>query len=78
MTTLLEKHERLSLELDEIVRRIQIGLLQDQSNYSDGQEPTIKIESEIDNKKSDDEMHQFIESVETENLVDNFSQAPQQ
>ncbi len=61
-----------------MVREIQIGLLQDQRLYSDGQEPTINIDSEIDNKKSDDEMHQFIESIETENFVDDLSQAQQQ
>ena len=81
-TTLLEKHERLSLELDEILRQIQIGLLQDQSNYSDRQEPTLgptnNIESKLDNRKSDDEMHHFLESVETESFVDDLSQAQQQ
>ena len=33
-------------------------------------EPTNNIEAKIDNKKSDDQMHQFIESVETEDYVD--------
>jgi hypothetical protein len=61
-----------------LVREIQIGLLQDQGLYSDRQEPEINIKSEIDNKKSDDEMHQFIESVETEIFVDDVSQAQQQ
>jgi hypothetical protein len=45
---------------------------QDANSFDDQQEPTINIESEIDNKKSDDEMHQVIESVETENFVDDF------
>ena len=67
-----------SAEDDWLVREIQIGLLQDQSLYSDRQEPAINIDSEIDNKKSDDEMHQFIESIETENFVDDLSQAQQQ
>lgn len=40
--------------------------------------PPINIESEIDNKKSDDEMHQFIESVETENYANDLSQVQQQ
>jgi hypothetical protein len=41
---------------------------EDADSSEDRQEPTIKIKSKIDNKKSDDEMHQFITSVETENL----------
>ena len=41
-------------------------------------ESTINIKSEIDNKKSDDEMHQFIESVETEiYAADDLLQEPQ-
>ena len=57
----------------------------DQDDSMDGQEPTminseptINIESEIDNKKSDEQMHQIIESIETENYVDNLLQVQQQ
>jgi hypothetical protein len=41
-------------------------------------EQTINIESEIDNKKSDEQMHQIIESIETENPVDDLLQVQQQ
>ena len=57
----------------------------DQDDSMDGQEPTminseptINIESEIDNKKSDEQMHQIIESIETENFVDDLLQVQQQ
>jgi hypothetical protein len=71
-------HNGGSAEADWMVREIQIGLLQDPRLCSDRQEPIINTESKIDNKKSDDEMHQFIESVETEIFVDDLSQAQQQ
>jgi hypothetical protein len=51
---------------------------EDADSFEDRQEPTINIESEIDNKKLVDEMHQFIESIETENCFDDLSQAQQQ
>ena len=35
-------------------------------------EPTINIESEIDNKKSDEQMRQIVESIEAESYVDDF------
>ena len=61
ITSLYEEHKSLYLEFDDgqsaedwRIREIQIGLLQDQSLYSDRQESTINIESEIDNKRSDD------------------------
>ncbi len=41
-------------------------------------EQTINIESEIDNKKTDEQMHQIIESIETENSVDGLLQVQQQ
>jgi hypothetical protein len=41
-------------------------------------EPTINIESEIDNKKSDEQMHQIVKSIETENSVDDLLQVQQQ
>ncbi len=31
-------------------------------------EPTLNVEAEIDNKKSDEQMHQFVKSVETEKI----------
>ncbi len=68
-------HNGGSAEDDWMIREIQIILLQDPRLCSDRQEPTINIESEIDNKKSDDEMHQLIELVETEKIVDDLSQA---
>ena len=96
-TKLYEKHKRLYVEFDEIIREnvlknqeklngprladmelheivqnIMIGFLQDQGDFMDGQEPTTIIDPEIDNKKSDEQSHQFIESVETENPVDCF------
>ncbi len=47
----------------------------DEDDFTDGQklmliksEPTINIEVKIDCEKSDEKLHQFIESVETENL----------
>ena len=42
-------------------------------------EPTINIESEINDEKSDEQSHQFIESesVETENYADDLSQVQQ-
>ena len=69
-----------SIEMESYVNLMWQDLQQvsDQDGFMDGQEPTINIESEIDNKKSDDDMHQFIESVETENFVDDLSQAQQQ
>jgi hypothetical protein len=44
----------------------------------DVQEPTKKIEVQINNKKSDDQMHKIIKSIETENIVGALSQAQQQ
>jgi len=58
---------------------------ENQDDSIDGQEPTIinseptiNIESEIDNKKSDEQMHQIIESIETENYVNDLLQVQQQ
>jgi hypothetical protein len=45
-----------------------MSTLKEERKCSNGQELT-DIESEIDNNESDDQKHQFIESVETENSV---------
>ena len=61
-----------------------ISFLQDEDDFMDGQESTMiklepanNIETEIDNKKSDEQSHQFIESAETENPVDDLLQESQ-
>ena len=48
------------------------------TQIEDGQEPANNIETEIDNKKSDEQSHQFIESAETESTVDDLLQQSQQ
>jgi hypothetical protein len=76
-----------SREFDGVLKRTDTVLkifreaaeLQDQDDFTDGQELTpIKIEIKIDNEKSDEQRHQFIESVETKNYVDDLLQAKQQ
>ena len=76
------KDKKKSDELGDTIKRIEkvLDIVQEAENQDDsmdGQEPTmtnseqtINIESEIDNKKSDEQMHQIIELVETENYVD--------
>ncbi len=70
--------EKLLAKLEELKQTGNIN------GYTDGQEPTpinseptINIEVKIDYEKSDEQLHQFIESVETENYVDNLLQAQQ-
>ena len=64
--------------LDRIQKVIDIiRQAQEQDDFMDGQEPTTNIEPEIENKISDEQSHQFIESVETENPVDDLLQEPQ-
>ncbi len=53
-----------------------ISSTEDADSFEDQQE--FIIESKIEDNESDDQMHQFIESVETENFVDDLSQAQQQ
>ena len=66
--SVLEKERKvLSTEKNSLKR----SSTEDADSFEDWQEPAINIES-------DDEMHQFIESVETEILVDDLSQAQQQ
>ena len=72
------KSDKLNDVLERIFKVLDIiEAAENQDDLTDGQEQTpmksestINIESEIDNKKSDDEMHRFIKSVETENSVD--------
>ena len=78
-----EYDEKKSSELSDMIKRIDTVLeiireAEDQDDSMDGQEQTINIESEIDNKKSDELMHQIIESIETENSVDDLLQVQQQ
>jgi len=84
------KDKKKSDELGDTIKRIEkvLEIVQEAENQDDsmdGQEPTmsdseqtINIESEIDNKKSDEQMHQIIESIETENYVDDSLQVQQQ
>ena len=66
--SVLEKERKvLSTEKNSLKR----SSTEDADGFEDWQEPAINIES-------DDEMHQFIESVETEILDDDLSQAQQQ
>ncbi len=54
-------------------------LKKDISGSSDGQEPTTNIKSEIDNKKSENQTHKTIWSVETKtSSVDELLQDQQQ
>ena len=78
-----EYDEKKSSELSDMIKRIDTVLeiireAEDQDDSMDGQEPTINIESEIDNKKSDEQMHQIVKSIETENSVDDLLQVQQQ
>ncbi len=85
-----EDDEEKSSELSDMIKKIDTVLeiireAEGQDDSMDGQEPTminseptINIESEIDNKKSDEQMHQIIESDETENSVDDLLQVQQQ
>ena len=84
------KDKKKSDELGDTIKRIEKVLeivqeAENQDDFMDWQEPTminseqtINIESEIDNKKSNELMHQIIESIETENFVDDLLQVQQQ
>jgi hypothetical protein len=87
MVEILTYHDNQisSSDFDNTFERIQnlINIVRDaenQDDFMDGQEPTINIESEIDIKKSAEqlEVHQIIESIETENYVYDLLQAQQQ
>ena len=76
-----------SIEMEHYANSIWQDLQQmpDQDDFTDGQEltpidsePTINIEDQIEGEKSDEQSHRFIESVETENEVDDLKQAEQQ
>ncbi len=45
---------------------------ENQVGFIDAQEPTTNIKTIVDNKKSDEQMHQIAESIETENYVDDL------
>ena len=84
MVEILTYHDKQisSSDFDNTFERIQnlINIVRDaenQDDFMDGQEPTTNIEPEIDNKISDEQSHQFIESVETKNPVDDLLQEPQ-
>ena len=84
------KDKKKSDELGDTIKRIEevLDIVQEAENQDDsmdGQEPTmsdseqtINTECEIDIKKTDEQMHQIIESVETENSVDDLLQVQQQ
>ena len=57
------------MELDEIVRETTFRLIYDQDEFTGGQEPTPINSEQIDDEKSDEQSHQFIESTETEILL---------
>ncbi len=73
-------HNSQRAEDDWMVREIQIGLLQDPRLYSDRQETTINIESETRNQmmKCINLSNRLRVKLETENFVDDLSQAQQQ
>ena len=71
--------EKLIAKLEELKQTENVnGSTDGQEPTPINSEPTIKIEVQIDDEKSDEQSHQFIESVETENYIDDFSQAEQQ
>jgi hypothetical protein len=70
-----ENHKHM-MERITILRTI-ITEAQNQDGSMGGQEQT-NIEVQINDEKSDEQSHQFIESVETENYVDDLLQAKQQ
>jgi len=84
MSNLIQTYETISFQ-DVFINYLDTSFITNKNMKSEGsmqtehrQEPTTDIEFEIDNKKSDDQMHQIIESVETENHVDDLLQVQQQ
>jgi hypothetical protein len=64
-----------SIEMEHYANSIWQDLQQmpDQDDFTDGQELTPINSEQIDDEKSDEQSHQFIESVENENYVDDLS-----
>ena len=63
------KDKKKSDELGDTIKRIEKVLeivqeAENQDDFMDGQEPTTNIEPEIDDKKSDEQSHQFNEGEE--------------